>query len=56
MIEDIVSQHHRFPDIKLEIDCKNILSDYLYKKYNFNNSYSYLPSTWCNGGDEEFYN
>lgn len=55
VIEDIVSQHHRFPDIKLEIDCKNILSDYLYKKYNFNNSYSYLPSTWCNGGDEEFY-
>lgn len=54
-IEQIVREKHKYPNIYLEIVCKNILSEYLFKKYSWRNRQLDLEKSWCNGTDEEYY-
>lgn len=54
-IESIVSEKVKYPNMHLEIVCKNILSEYLYKKYDWKNCYLELDKNFCNGTDEEYY-
>lgn len=53
--EKIVLHKEKFPNMYLELVCKDIFSEYLLKKYNWENGYLKQEKSFCNGADEEYY-
>lgn len=54
-VEQIVKEKYKYSNIYLEIVCKNVLSEYLLKKYSWKNCYLDFEKSWCDGIDEEYY-